>query len=134
MSASERSTDRADGLPKRKYRVTFMPGNVGVEVDPDRLPYGEHGLPGSILDVARGHGVHIEQACGGFGVCGTCHVIIREGSDSCSEPSQKELDALDQAYGVRPQSRLGCLCVADGSSDVVVEIPAWNRNIASEDR
>lgn len=134
MSMLERTPGPIDGLPKRRYRVTFVPGDVEVEVDPDRLPYGDHGLPGSILDIAQGHDIHIEHACGGFGVCGTCHVIIREGADSCGEPTEEELDALDHAYGVTPQSRLGCLCVPDGSSDVVVEIPAWNRNIASEGR
>ena len=94
MSMFERSADPIDGLPKRKYRVTFLPGNVQVEVEPDRLPYGDHGLPGSILDVAQGHDIRIEHACGGFGVCGTCHVIIREGADSCGEPTEEELDAL----------------------------------------
>jgi len=134
MSMCEPSADPADGVPKRRYRVTFLPGNVQVDVDPDRLPYGNHGLPGSILDVAQGHDIRLEHACGGFGVCGTCHVIIREGWDACGEPTEEELDALDHAYGVQRLSRLGCVCVPDGSSDVVVEIPAWNRNVATEGR
>jgi len=33
---------------------------------------------------------------------------------------------------VQENSRLACQFVPDGSSDVVVEIPAWNRNEVSE--
>jgi 2Fe-2S ferredoxin len=109
--------------PKGTYRVRFLPDGVTVEVDPERIPYGQHGLAGSILDVGLGNGVELEHACGGFGACGTCHVIVREGMESCGEPSEQEQDRLDQVFGVTPESRLGCQCVPDGSCDLVVEIP-----------
>ena len=41
-------------------------------------------------------------------------------------------DRLDQAPGLELCSRLGCQAVPDGSCDVVVEIPGWNRNHARE--
>jgi 2Fe-2S ferredoxin len=31
-----------------------------------------------------------------------------------------------------PQSRLACQAVPNGSCNVVVEIPTWNRNMVSE--
>ena len=64
--------------------------------------------------------------------CSTCHVIVKEGFDSLSEASENEEDMLDNAPGVTLQSRLACQAVADGSSDLVVEIPHWNRNLVSE--
>ena len=36
-------------LPTTKYKVTFLPSNKTVEVDPAQLPYGDHGLPGIVL-------------------------------------------------------------------------------------
>lgn len=53
-------------LPRQSYKITFLPAKVTVEVDPERLPYGSHGRPGSVLDVALAAGVSIEHACGGF--------------------------------------------------------------------
>jgi len=32
-----------------------------------------------------------------------------------------------------PHSRLACQAVANGSKDLVVEIPSWNRNHVSEE-
>ena len=46
------------------------------------------------------HGVKIEHACEMSCACSTCHVIIRKGFDSLEEPSDKEYDCLDKAWGV----------------------------------
>ncbi|NQU50678.1 MAG: ferredoxin, partial [Planctomycetes bacterium] len=45
----------------------------------------------------------------------------------------KEEDALDNAPGLTLDSRLACQAVADGSVDLVVEVPSWNRNEVSEE-
>jgi 2Fe-2S ferredoxin len=122
-------------LPVAKYTIRFIDEEKHehvVEVDPAKLPYGTHGLPGSILDIALAHGIELDHACGGVCACSTCHVIIRQGASACSEPTDEEEDQLDEAYGLTPQSRLGCQCVPNGQTDVVVEIPAWNRNLARE--
>ncbi len=118
--------------PTRKYKVTFQPMNTTVEVDPAALPYGDHGLPGSILDIALAHGIELDHACGGVCACSTCHVIVRAGLDACGEPTDDEEDQLDDAYGLTPQSRLACQCVPDGAEDLVVEVPDWNRNLSRE--
>jgi 2Fe-2S ferredoxin len=116
----------------RKFKVTFLPEERTVEVDPDNLPYGHDGLPGSILDISTGYRMGLDHACGGVCACSTCHVIVHEGLESCNEPNDAELDQLDEAPGLTAKSRLGCQCVPDGTQDVIVEIPAWNRNFAKE--
>jgi 2Fe-2S ferredoxin len=117
----------------RAFRVTFLPAGRSLDVDPGATPPGRHGRPGSLLDLALGAGgVDIEHACGGACACSTCHVIVREGFESLGEVSDEEADMLDLAPGVTPRSRLACQAVPDGSRDLVVEIPAWNRNAARE--
>ncbi len=120
--------------PQQKYTITFMPMNRVVEVDPQEPSDGHEGLPWSILDIALRHGVEIDHACGGVCVCATCHVILREGLESCGDPTDEEEDCLDNAYGLTPQSRLACTCVPDGTRNLVVEIPGWNRNRVREAR
>jgi len=119
-------------LPKAAYRVTFLPMNETYEVDPEALPYGRDGNAGSILDIAHLGDVDIDHACGGVCACSTCHVVIREGFESCQEATEEEEDMLDLAPGLTPTSRLACQAVPDGSCDIVVEIPGWNRNHAKE--
>lgn len=121
-------------LPTRKFKITFLPMNKTVEVDPKDLPYGDHGLPGSILDIALEHGVDLDHACGGVCACSTCHVLVREGLDTCNDTTDDEEDQLDEAYGLTPHSRLGCQCVPDGTKNLIVEIPDWNRNLSREGR
>ena len=113
-----------------KHKVTFEPAGVTVEVDPELYPYSRHGQPGSLLDIALANGVHVEHACGGAGVCATCHVIVTAGAENLSPPTDDELDTLDRAPGNTPDSRLACLAVVGG--DVTVRVPDWNRNAVSE--
>ncbi len=117
-----------------KYKVTFVQDGkrTEVEVDPEKFPYGHDGLSGSILDVAEGFRVGLDHACGGVCACSTCHVIVHEGLESCNEAADAELDQLDEAPGLTPKSRLGCQCVPDGTRDIVIEIPEWNKNYAKE--
>ncbi|MDE3035966.1 MAG: ferredoxin, partial [Nitrospirota bacterium] len=59
----------------KPYTVTFISTEktIQVQVDPVKVPYGETGLPGSILDIALGAGIDLEHACGGVCACSTCH-------------------------------------------------------------
>ena len=113
-----------------KYTVTFQPLGKTIVVDPAEFPYGRHGAPGSVLDIALSNDILIEHACGGIGACATCHVIVRQGMANVSDPTDDELDQVDLAPGCTPNSRLACLAVVAG--DVTVEIPGWNRNAVSE--
>ena len=115
--------------PTNRYKITFLPMNVTVEVDPEKLPCGDHGLPGSILDIALSSGVGLDHACGGVCACATCHVVVKEGFHTLREPTEEELDQLDKAPNLKPTSRLGCQAVPSGQVDIVVEVPEWNRNL-----
>ena len=101
-----------------------------VEFEHGKMPFQEHGLPESFLDVALNHGVPLEHACGGSCACTTCHLFVREGEQNLSEPEDNELDRLDTAWDLRTNSRLGCRAMIRG--DVVVEFPMYTRNYVQE--
>jgi 2Fe-2S ferredoxin len=85
----------------------------------------------SVLDVALKNDISIEHACEKVCACTTCHIIIREGFESLDESDELEEDMLDKAWGLEPESRLGCQAkVAD--EDLVVEIPKYTVNMVSE--
>src|SRR3989441_7569054 len=116
-----------------RIRVIFENGDPErvIEFDPARAPFQHDGKPGSILDVLLGHGIHLEHACGGNCACTTCHVVVKDGNDAhLSDADDDEMDRVDMAADLTPHSRLGCQALVKG--DVVVEIPAWNRNYISE--
>ena len=93
-------------------RVTFLPDGRTVEVRPGS----------SILDAADAAGVELPHNCGGVCACTTCHVWVEKGYPSLSAVEEREDDKLDEAAGLREDSRLGCqACVRD--EDVVVRIP-----------
>lgn len=85
----------------------------------------------TILDVALRNGIGIDHACEKSCACTTCHVIVREGFYSLNESDELEEDMLDKAWGLEPESRLGCQAkVSD--EDLVVEIPKYTLNMVSE--
>lgn len=85
----------------------------------------------SICEAALRNGIPIEHACEMSCACTTCHVIVREGSDSLEPPDELEDDMLDKAWGLEPDSRLGCQARVAGE-DLVVELPRYTINLASE--
>src|SRR5262249_18336822 len=103
------------------YKVTFLPLNKTVEVDDGKYPLPDHGKPGSLVDVARAHGIELGHNCGGWGAGTTWHGVGKEGEENLSEMAEDEEDRLDTAEGLTIHSRLGCQAVVRG--DVVVEIP-----------
>ena len=113
-------------------KVTFIVDGKErvVEFDPASMPYSNHGIEGSLLDIALNHGVPLEHACGGSCACTTCHVVIRQGMANLSGMEDDEADRLDTAWDLTTESRLGCQAVVTG--DVVAEIPAYTRNYVQE--
>jgi 2Fe-2S ferredoxin len=103
-----------------------------VEFESGKLPYHEHGKPESLLDVCLNAGIHLEHACGGNCACTTCHVVVKKGKELLNEMDDDEADRLDMAADLQLDSRLGCQTVIEKPGEVVVEIPAWNRNYVSE--
>lgn len=104
------------------------------------LPHPDYCPEGATFEAEEGanlartliaHGVKVQHACEFNCACATCHVIVREGFDSLEEASDNELDHLDTAWGACQLSRLSCQ-VKIGASDLVIEIPKYNRNLVNE--
>ncbi|WP_016954977.1 ISC system 2Fe-2S type ferredoxin [Catenovulum agarivorans] len=108
-------------------QIIFLPHD---ELCPDgAVVESENGE--SVLDAALRSGIDIEHACEKSCACTTCHVIVREGFDSLAESDELEDDMLDKAWGLEPESRLGCqACV--NNEDLVIEIPKYTINMVSE--
>jgi ferredoxin, 2Fe-2S len=88
--------------------------------------------PGSaICDILLEHGIGLEHACEKSCACTTCHAIVREGLESMLEATELEEDLLDKAWGLEPQSRLGCQATL-ALTDLVIEIPRYTINIVKE--
>lgn len=120
----------------KPFKVTFVDEETGqkteVPVDPATYPFGQIGQEGSLLDIATEAGVEINHSCGGVCACSTCHVYVTQGLETCSKATEDEEDMLDEAPAVTPESRLSCQCVPNGSNDLIVIIPKWNRNQVKE--
>ncbi len=88
-------------------QIVFLPH---PELCPDgaaiEAPAGE-----TVLDIALKNGISIPHACEKSCACTTCHLVIREGFDSLDESDDLEDDMLDKAWGLEPESRLGCQAI-----------------------
>lgn len=101
---------------------------------PELCPEGAvlEAKPGvSVLDNLLENGIPLEHACEKSCACTTCHVHVREGFDSLNEPTETEEDLLDKAWGLDPDSRLGCQAIV-ANEELVVEIPKYTINYAKE--
>jgi ferredoxin len=98
-------------------RIRFDPDGLEIEV-----PVGT-----TIRAAAEKVGAHLGSACGGVCACSTCHVYVKEGLDALSPLEDKEEDQLDDAFDVRPPSRLGCQSQLLQARQYVVEISRESR-------
>jgi 2Fe-2S ferredoxin len=120
-----------------KFNIEFIVQGQNpkkFELDTNALPSGGIGNHHSVLDIATGLDIDIDHACGGVCDCSTCHIYVKQGLESCNEATEEEEDQLDEAPNVKPNSRLACQCIPNGTKDLVIEIPNWNRNLAREGR
>lgn len=85
----------------------------------------------SICEALLENQIAIEHACDMSCACTTCHVIVRQGGPSLNVPEEEEEDLLDRAWGLEPQSRLGCQAIV-AQQDLTVEIPRYTINHAKE--
>eukprot|EP01013_Petalomonas_cantuscygni_P007731 TRINITY_DN2006_c2_g1_i1.p2 TRINITY_DN2006_c2_g1~~TRINITY_DN2006_c2_g1_i1.p2 ORF type:complete len:191 (+),score=25.69 TRINITY_DN2006_c2_g1_i1:105-677(+) len=86
-----------------------------------------------ILQVAHSNGIELEGACEGSRACSTCQVYLTTDTYSKLEDEQpateEEEDMLDQAYQLRPTSRLGCCVILNKEYDgIEVTLPQHTRN------
>lgn len=75
-----------------------------------------------VLDSLLARNCEVAMACGGQGICATCHVFIREGHDSLTPMTSREKRTLSFMTGCDPDSRLACQARVVGEG-VVVELP-----------
>jgi 2Fe-2S ferredoxin len=108
-------------------QIIFLPHE---ELCPEGLVVNGQ-LGDSVLDIALENDINIEHACEKSCACTTCHIIVREGFDSLAQSDELEDDMLDKAWGLEPDSRLGCQAIM-GELDLVIEIPKYTVNIVSE--
>ncbi len=68
------------------------------------------GLEGwRLMEVIRDYGLPIKAECGGACACATCHVYVDEAWQEKLVPAtDEEIEMLDQAFDVEPNSRLSC--------------------------
>lgn len=61
----------------------------------------------NIMELCKANDLPVAGTCGGMALCASCHVYVLSDHD-LTEPSDDELNMLDQAFFVKPNSRLGC--------------------------
>ncbi len=93
-------------------RLTLHPLNEPVDVE----------TRSCLLDALLAKELNVPMACGGNGLCATCHVFVKEGKEGLTARTERERRTLSFISGTNEDSRLACQCrvVGDG---VKVEIP-----------
>ena len=82
----------------------------------------EHTLEGrdgwTLMEILRDAELPIAAECGGACACATCHVYVEDGwFDKLPAPSDAEMDMLDMALAVEPNSRLSCQITCSDAVD-----------------
>jgi ferredoxin len=63
-----------------------------------------------VLDTLLAQQCPVMMACGGQGICATCHVYVTGGPDSLTPMGDREKRTLALITGAQPNSRLSCQC------------------------
>ena len=92
--------------------VTLQPLGEGVNVKTESR----------LLESLLASNCEVAMACGGQGICATCHVKVLQGHDSLSPPTSREQRSLSLMTGRCQGSRLACQAKVLGEG-VVIELP-----------
>jgi len=92
--------------------LTFQPINESLAVPTNS----------DMLQALLAKDLKVLMACGGKGICATCHVKVREGMEQLTPMTPREQRTLSFITGVESCSRLACQCRVLGDG-VVVELP-----------
>jgi len=84
---------KIDPMPK----INLLPDNQVLTAE-----VGDH-----ILDITLENNVSHAHACGGEGKCTTCRVLVLDGIEHCSEPTEKE-QAIKEKIHSTEEFRLAC--------------------------
>jgi len=76
----------------------------------------------NVLTALLSENVPVKMACGGRGLCATCHVYVEQGADCLTPRTKREDRTLGLISGAGPSSRLSCQAkvLKDG---VIVKLP-----------
>ena len=85
-----------------------------------------------LLEVLVDQGIPLIQACGGKGLCATCHVHVVAGADHLAPQTPREQRSLQMLADARPDSRLACQAKVTGDG-VKVVLPRGRYLLASTD-
>ena len=82
----------------------------------------EHVLEGrdgwTVMEILRDAGLDVAAECGGACACATCQVYVTDGwFEKLPQRSEAEVDMLDMAIGVEPNSRLSCQLICSPELD-----------------
>jgi 2Fe-2S ferredoxin len=61
----------------------------------------------NLMELCKAYELPVEGTCGGMALCASCHVYVLS-EHPLPEPTDDELNMLDQAFFVKSNSRLGC--------------------------
>ncbi len=92
-----------------KHLVTFLPDEKTVSVESNT----------TIMEAADLAGIHINNVCGGEGLCGRCQVIVKSGKVSAEPTMHLSREQIRQGYV------LACKCAIE--SDSAIEVPLESR-------
>ena len=73
----------------------------------------------NIMELCKSYDLPVKGECGGMAMCATCQCYL-ESDTILDEQSDSELDMLDQAFFVKPNSLLGCQIPIEDSIDGIV--------------
>lgn len=61
----------------------------------------------NLMELCKSVELPMKGTCGGMALCASCHVYVLS-EHELSAPTDDEVDMLDQAFFVQPNSRLSC--------------------------
>lgn len=61
----------------------------------------------NLMELCKSYELPVKGTCGGMALCASCHVYVLSDHE-LPEPTDDEVNMLDQAFFVKPNSRLGC--------------------------
>jgi len=76
----------------------------------------------TLLEAAIDAGVGINSICGGRGLCGKCRVIVREGGENLSPPTEAERRTLSREDFIN-NFRLACQARIEKKGQILIEVP-----------
>lgn len=76
----------------------------------------------NLMELCKSYELPVKGTCGGMALCASCHVYV-ETEQQLPEQSDDELNMLDQAFFVQPNSRLACqIRLTDNLDGMIVRL------------